>query len=361
MDKKLRIAFYAGASLPIHAESLAQRPLGGTETALIRVAALLDQRGHDVTVFTTHREPPASKPRYLPNIQVLQSGEFDVFVVIQDWRALFFPVRAKHFCYWTGDSFKEYANFGLGDKRVIARAKRFFAVSKFHAQSICEHSGFPPEKARVIGNGVELSYFNGEETRQPNRLIYSSAPYRGLALMPAIFSELKKIHRDLELHVFSGFQIYDTDKPFQGPQVAEFEKIKAALGKLPGCFLHGNIVQSALARELMRSSIYVYPNFVLESCCITAMEAQAAGCAVVTSALGALPEIIGQTGILIPGNPGEPSYMQNFTQAVHTLLTQPKLVNQIGASAKEKAFKEFSWEKAADRFEAALEELEQGA
>lgn len=355
MKNKLTIAFYAGTCLPIHARSLEERPLGGTETGLIRVAALLQERGHEVTVFTSHRAPPESKPRYIFHENLLKVGSFDVLVTVQQWKPLFYGARAKRAFFWTGDGFSEYANFGIGDLRVVQRIEKFLAVSNWHANSFSEKSGFPRDKAHVVGNGVQLQYFNGSEIRNPKRLIYSSAPYRGLVLLPKIFQDLKKSFPELELHVFSAMKIYDTDKPYQGREVAEFERIKAVFSQMPGCVMHGNVVQSALARELMKSAVYVYPNFVRETCCITAMEAQAAGCAIVTSDLGALPETTGDAGFTIGGEVGSPQYLQQFSDAVRKILNEPNLWKKFSDVGLARSAKEFSWERVTDRFEQALE------
>ena len=47
----LRILFHAGACLPIHARSLEERPLGGIETGVVKVAERLAARGHEVVVL----------------------------------------------------------------------------------------------------------------------------------------------------------------------------------------------------------------------------------------------------------------------------------------------------------------------
>ena len=73
----MRIGFYAGKCIPVHAFSLEQRPLGGTETALIRVSEILAARGHDVTVFTALKDAPASNPRYIFHGRLFDEGRFD--------------------------------------------------------------------------------------------------------------------------------------------------------------------------------------------------------------------------------------------------------------------------------------------
>ncbi|MCC6954743.1 MAG: hypothetical protein IT290_11560 [Deltaproteobacteria bacterium] len=236
--KLLRIAFVADKCIPVHARSLDERPLGGTETGLIRIAEEFVRLGHDVVVFTSLPEPVGSIPRYLPLSAISSSQAFDVAIAVKDWRSLYSGVRAQKWCYWTGDGAEQYSTFGVGDRRVEQRIHALFCASSWHRETLCAQSGFDPTRAKVVGNGVHLAHFLGGERRSPRRLIFTSAPYRGLQFMPRIFSALKRKYADLELHVFSGMKLYDTDRPFEGPHKDFEREISAALSKLAGVYLY---------------------------------------------------------------------------------------------------------------------------
>lgn len=81
------------------------------------------------------------------------------------------------------------------------------------------------------------------------------------------------------------------------------------------------------------------------------MEAQAAGCVVITSALAALPETVGDAGFLIRGIPGTPHYAKSFIDSAHRLLSDPDLFQRLSQKGRHRAQAEFSWEQVADRFE----------
>lgn len=350
----MRIGFYAGSCLPVHAKSLEERPLGGTETGIVRMAEILAKRGHDVVVFSSMKDPPLSVPQYVPHGSIFQAGQFDIMVLIKEWKPAIFNVPASRLFFWTGDGFDQYINFGLGDKRVTNKIEKFLTASNWQAQSMCEMSGFPHEKTFYVGNGIHPPYFEGEEQRIRKRLIFSSAPYRGLGLMPQIFLMARERHPDIELHVFSGMNIYDTEQPYAGPQVEDYKRIASLLQRIPNVHLHGNVTQKALARELMKSSVYVYPNLIFETCCITAIEAQAAGCPAVASRNSGLIETVGNAGILIDHQPGSKEYLSEFTAAIDLLLTNDKLWEKYSRTALERVKRQYSWDHVADRFEQAM-------
>lgn len=342
----MRIAFYV-QTIPFNDRTIESEPIGGTETAVIRLSRSLRDLGHEVTVFTTDPAPPLSDPLYVPTTALNDLGRVDAFVGVRDWNHLFLPVDTKLRFLWTGDSPLQPYTRGLGDKRVAEHLDGLLAVSEWHANTLCEASGFPRSKAWVLGNGIEPSLFEGEEPRVRKRLIYSSVPYRGLQLMTEILPRLIELHPDLEFHCFSGFRVYQ-DHVSEGDR-GEFERVLAQLRRFPQFHAHGNVTQTQLAREMMRSSILCYPNTFEETSCITALEAQGAGCAIVTSAFGALPETVGQAGMLIGGEPGTPAYLERFVGAVDTLLTDEAALERC-AEAGRTQVERHTWEAIAARF-----------
>lgn len=339
----MKIIFFPQSCIPFHARTLDERPLGGIETAVIRLAAALDGLGHEVKVLTALENPPLSAPLYLPIRAMHDIGPADVLISVRDWQTTFVPIEAKLRLFWTGDSYDQPQTVGIGDRRVVRSIDWLCTVSNWHADTLCSTSHFPREKTHVLRNGVHTPFFSGSEPRVRKRLIYSSTPYRGLRFVPAIYRELVSRHPDAELHVFSGYGVYAGSSPPPPHALQEYEVLKRELETLPNCRVHGSVKQSQLAREFMRSSVLLYPNTFEETSCITAMEAQAAGCAIVTSARGALPETVGDAGILIPGTPPSEAYIRAFVDATDALLRDDKLFAKHSASASRRA-KQLGWD-----------------
>lgn len=346
----MRIAFWPSGCLPFDAKSLDERPLGGIETGVIRLSQALADLGHEVLVLGQLDKPRSSdKVIYLSYSAIRDLGKLDIFIAVREWEALLLPIQTKRKLFWTGDSYDQIQNLGIGDPRVSALIDCMLCVSDWQARTLSEASGFPKAKAINIGNGVNLEYFSGNEVRFRKRLIYSSTPYRGLKYLANIYSDILKKHPDAELHVFSGYAVYANGAGLNYELEREFEQIKKLLSTIPNCYLHGNVLQSKLAREFMRSAILAYPNTFAETSCITALEAQAAGCAIVTSAKAALPETVADAGILIPGEPGTLEYHQAFVDALDRILSDDVLFDTLSNNGLRRAKQHYDWKQVAQR------------
>lgn len=345
----MKILFFPSGNLAFHAKSLDSRPLGGMETAVIRLAEALSELGHRAIVVSGLANPPLSDPLYIPHNALGDIGAVDVLIAVREWKPLCLPIQAKVRCLWTGDSYDQPQNIGIGDKRIQERLDLLLPVSNWHKERLCQESGFPIENTHVLPNGIHAAYFEGSEPRLRKRLIYSSTPYRGLEFLPPIFRKLRERHSDAELHVFSGYKVYQGSAPTDPRQLAAYQEICRRLQTIPGVQIHGNVQQKQLAREFMKSSILAYPNSFEETSCITAMEAQAAGCAVVSSERGALPETVGDAGILIPGDPQTEEYQTKFLEALDILLSNDSLFETYSANALRRAA-DFSWQRVAQGF-----------
>lgn len=350
----MKIVFAANRCLAFHAKSLDERPFGGTETGVIRLSEALLKLGHTVKVFTLEKNPPPSEPPYSHLENLAAEPECDVFVAVRDWQLLFSTIKTKRRFFLTPDSFDQPHNFGIGDRRVSDSMHALLVVSTWHGTTLAAKSGLSIEKVWVLRNGVHLPYFEGAETRARKRLIYSSTPHRGLALVPDLYRKVKEKHPDASLHIFAGLDVYAGAPNIS---VKEFDAMKAGLQALPDCTLHGNVLQKELAREFMKSSVLFYPNIFAETSCITAMEAQAAGCAIVTSNIAGLKETVGPAGILVPGSPSSPEYQQQFVEATNKLLSDDALFKKLSDEGRKRAKEIFDWNLVAKRFEAYLQEV----
>lgn len=332
----MKILFFPRECCPFHGGTLEERPLGGTETAVIRLAKSLHSLDQEVFVVTDESEILPANPRYIKEAEIDKHGPYDAVIVVRDWHTAFHPFPTKKVFLWTGDNWDNPHTFGIGDPRIAKQLAGLFSVSGWHAQTLSRTSGFPREKIFILPNGVHLANFEGEVVRR-KRLIYTATPERGLVHLLSIFPALKKKHPDLELVLFSSFDRYIAEIPVVVPNDRPYYPLYQKLAQLPGCTLHQSVLQKELAGEFMQSAIFVYPSHFEETCCMSALEAQAAGCPIVTSDLAALKETVGEAGFLIPGDPHTQAYQSQFIEACDTLLSDPALFDRYSIVGKKQA------------------------
>jgi glycosyltransferase involved in cell wall biosynthesis len=115
------------------------------------------------------------------------------------------------------------------------------------------------------------------------------------------------------------------------PEFAELDRaIRGWLGQ-PGLEPQGHLNQRQLAVLLRSSLVWAAPSFrtsqnipFTETSCIGALEAQAAGCHVVASAIGALPETV-KIGTLVMGPVGSDEWLDRLVNALVEGLTDPRV------------------------------------
>src|SRR5207249_568560 len=94
--------------------------------------------------------------------------------------------------------------------------------------------------------------------------------------------------------------------------------------------------------------------------CIAAIEAQASGCVVVTTARAALSETVqnGTTGICLQGEPASIEYQRQFIASVAGLLENPSRLAQLSHAARERALRTYSWAAIAAEWTAIFEDMD---
>jgi len=113
----------------------------------------------------------------------------------------------------------------------------------------------------------------------------------------------------------------------------------------------GRLTKDELARQYSRAEIAVVPS-LYEGFGFPASEAMACGVPVIASSGGALPEVVGNAGILVP--PGEP---EPLAEAIKRLLKDKQLQRELGEAGRKRVQQEFNWEQAANKTVKVYQEL----
>lgn len=164
---------------------------------------------------------------------------------------------------------------------------RIIFVSHWQKQQYQNYFGIPASKCVVIQNAIDPidCDFNKFKSPETIKIIYHSTPHRGLKLLVPVFKKLKEEYSNIELNVYSSFNLYgwaERDKEYQ----ELFDQIKSS----DGMNYHGTVSNEDVRNAVSQSHIFAYPSIWSESSCLCLMEAMSAGCICVHSDFAALPE-----------------------------------------------------------------------
>ncbi|MBP0460863.1 glycogen synthase [Streptomyces montanisoli] len=141
----------------------------------------------------------------------------------------------------------------------------------------------------------------------------------------------------------------------------EFRELVARLGAerdgviwIPEMLPRPDVIQL-----LTHAAVFVCPS-VYEPLGIVNLEAMACGTAVVASAVGGIPEVVddGVTGLLVPYDESDPGAFESaLAGALGRVLGDPARAAGLGAAGRERAVREFGWDRVARRTAGIYEEL----
>jgi glycosyltransferase involved in cell wall biosynthesis len=292
-----------------------QGGIGGSETWQVWLARELVKLGYRVKSFCDCPESGIMDGdiEYLHWSQYnsyIDQNFIDYFISSRTTDPFKYPLRA-------GKTFVQIHDVFLLSERsqiLLDKINKFCVLSEWHRKFAGEYHGIPDDKFALMANGLDFSRYDGQKVeREPFRLFYSSSADRGLDTLLYLFPFMKKEIPQLELHVYYGFNTWLASAKDNPDELKKIEDIKKAMNQ-PGVFLHGRIGQKELAIEQLKSSLWAFPTSFEEVFCISAIEAQAAGCPIIASNYAGLQTTVGDSGILIGNGNKSESYTKEYRE-----------------------------------------------
>lgn len=284
-----------------------ERPMGGSQSALCYLAPELVALGHEVTLINNVSKPGTYAGVRCPGLAVGLTpdylNQFDSVIAINSsmGKKLREGGVTAPLILWSQQATDQEHIQGLREPDERLAWNAFFLVSDWQAQNYVREFGIPPERIGVLRNAVAPVFQSIERrppffrTGKPPVLVYTSTPFRGLLMLLVSFPRIRAAIPECRLRVFSSLAVYQV-----APDREELYQVLYALARdLRGVEYVGSLSQTALASALAEADFLAYPNVFPETSCIAVMEAMAAGCLVVTSNLGALPETTAGFGFLL--------------------------------------------------------------
>jgi len=355
--RNLNIALYTQGT-EFNGNSVIEKGLGGSESALLYIARELAQLGHKLTVFCN-----CDQPGVYNGVDYKKHKEFLPFCEqhIQDiciFSRFYEPLPHANVAVkilWLHDiaGIKYYGNaLPVIDDYI----SRYFLIGEWQKAGFTNHFDISEHKLFLTRNGVDLKLFQNPPPRDPNKLIYINTPFRGLDVLCKLFPQIRERIPDAELHVYAGMSLYGDQ--FQDTE-EELHDLYNAARSQTGIHLHEPVPKAELATQLMTSCLSVYPSHFEECCSIASLEAQAAGTPMITSNLAGLKDTIvdQETGVLIPIDDSvklsrSATYQQRFIDSVARLLEDNTERERLSLNAKRHIHDNYTWPRIAREWEA---------
>lgn len=228
------------------------------------------------------------------------------------------------------------------DRAVARCVDRYIAVSHANARYLAEEKKIPQEKITVIQNGCDLSRFNRDD-RAPQGMktnlgfgpddpvlliIGRLEPQKGHAIMLQAMLAILREFPNARLLCIG-----------EGALRSDLEQQISALGISQSVRMLG--YQSNVPDWLALADVLVLPSF-FEGLPLVAIEALAAGKAVVASAVDGTPEVVidGRTGLLVP--PGDSA---SLAEAVCRMLRDAVLRQSLALAGHDFVRRQFTRER----------------
>ena len=239
---------------------------------------------------------------------------------------------------------KKFYSFIRMQAFVARRLDRVITVSQSSAKDTRFFFKVPADSLRVVYNGIDTQIYSVNEEVSQNR--------DGLIMVANTDDRKKGV-----LYLLQALQLLGTDK-IKLTIVDDAERHSSYIedvGPLPSYgfklvrklnldgMVHftGRLTREELAQHYSAAQIAVVPS-LYEGFGLPAAEAMACGTPVIATTGGALPEVVGDAGILVP-----PGSVDALAAAIKQLLNDKQAQQRMSEAGKKRVREKFNWEQAA--------------
>lgn len=306
-----------------------ERPLGGSQSALCYLSAAMAADGHDVALVNNIGRPGVYAGVTCPGREAGMAADFlngfDAVIVLNVAQGRHLRQRgvATRLVLWAQHATDQPDVASLKDPGEREAWDAFAMVTEWQGAAYVRDLGVDQERIVIMRNAVAPMFESLARKRPPffirgeaPLLVYTSTPFRGLDILLMAFPMIRALVPGCRLKVYSSLQIYGV-----APEKDEFRILYELARAIDGVEYVGSISQRRLADALSEADILAYPNTFPEMACIAVMEAMAAGCLVLTSKLGALPETSAGFGFLMDPASDVMGFADNFIRMTTGVAT----------------------------------------
>lgn len=220
---------------------------------------------------------------------------------------------------------------GYTDPSFMNSINSFVYVSHWQHEKYRWIFKIPLENAYVIKNAIEPIEFKPKPKDGKIKLIYTSAPFRGLDMLLPAFEMLNR--DDVELDIYSSAKMYGDG--YEAHTNGVYEEHFEIARNMKNVNYMGYATNDVVKKALQEAHIFAYPSTFEETCCLAMVEAGAAGCRMVTTNLGALYETGSEYARLMPMQAVPETFIPAYAKVLNeeidnywSISTQSKLQEQ---------------------------------
>lgn len=266
--------------------------------------------------------------------------------------------------YWchldTEQSEQSLAYLGYKDIKPLANGgwnkfHKIVFVSYTQMENWIREYNIPRSHCTVMKHALEPIEYQ-EKPKNKIILVHHSNPQRGLSLLVDVFERLSEEYNNIELKVHSSWKIYG-----RNDWQEEYEKsdLYQKLEKNPKIHNIGYLPNEELKKSLASSHIFAYPNIMVETFCLSLLEAMSAGLLCIHPNYGCLPETASNWTMMYDYHEKIPNHEEKFYEVLKNAI---EIVNQKETQEHLKKQKEyidylFNWDKRTQDWINLLESL----
>lgn len=229
-------------------------------------------------------------------------------------------------------------------------------VSYWQKQQFQNYYDIPPSKCYVLRNAIEPLPAYRREDDDKIRLGYWSTPHRGLEILVPVFEQLAKEFDNIELDVFSSFDLYgwpERDAPYK----VLFDRCRAH----PKINYHGSVDNDTIRKYAVNADILAYPCIWQETSCLVLIEAIAAGMVCVHPDLAALPETASNQTVMYRYHEDPMKHAERFYEILRSVILSHQRIGvdygELRAERQQAYIGDYNWDVREAQWEATLEEI----
>jgi len=221
---------------------------------------------------------------------------------------------------------------------IMKSCDRIIANSRYSLEATVPND-YPKARQEVIYNGIDTKVYRKKKAHIKDELgcehlllsVGRLLPQKGLEYLIRALPDIEADYHYLMMG--------------EGPEKDKLERLVNKLGLEKRVTIMGKVSDEKKIECYSDADIFVHPS-LYEPFGIVLVEAMATECAVVSTKVGGIPEVVGDAGILV-----EPRDSKGIANAIETIAHDKKLMNRYKKLGRERTEKIFDWDIIAKQFE----------